>query len=556
MASTTDEALVANYMFRGIEYIVTAHVDKPDSLTIEVEDRLTTDHWTGLFDARYVEDLTHKTGNFKQFNIFVDMLETALTKSSDSVSLDLLTYADLDSLRARKSNQVNRSFSSSNKVPTNVGSKRYLILTYTVEFDRIHYPLPLIYQGKPDPRALKETIRHLRSELKCCKREGGSDFKLNELENLGREYDLLRKEKNAIEDELQELQEEMKLSSTKGGSKHRDIRALKTMVKNLEEDLVKEKTKHQRALSKLNSEIKQLLTENEELVASERNLKVRVKSLTNEMAMYKRRVTLSPVPGPRSAGRDPSREKRSASRERTNYERPRSLSRERSSSKDRFGGAPSTYRRERSSSTERQRPHSSLSGRKSRSPSPSPAGCRAPRFDPTAYIKEKERRRKETDLKKGRHVQSGISRSVERQPRPFSTSPGYLCNLRRTFDGASRKPRSRTSSAGSLSDAGSDTSAARKRNRKKVLKGRTSTSSYWSSPDVPFKKPPSSKRVKHSTPANVQVLNDVPKSKNKENHRPKHNAGDKLTGNRSMDLSDIEGRLTRLQQFLHSNMPS
>src|SRR3546814_3034147 len=40
--------------------------------------------------------------------------------------------------------------------------KRYLILTYTVEFDRVHYPLPLAYEEDPNPAALKATIRRLR----------------------------------------------------------------------------------------------------------------------------------------------------------------------------------------------------------------------------------------------------------------------------------------------------------------------------------------------------------------------------------------------------------
>ena len=40
-----------------------------------------------------------------------------------------------------------------------LNSKRYLILTYSVEFDRIHYPLPLPYLGKPDPVALLQVKR-------------------------------------------------------------------------------------------------------------------------------------------------------------------------------------------------------------------------------------------------------------------------------------------------------------------------------------------------------------------------------------------------------------
>lgn len=44
-------------------------------------------------------------------------------------------------------------------------------MTYTVEFDRIHYPLPLPYMGKPDPRALQETIRQQRAEIKALRQQ-------------------------------------------------------------------------------------------------------------------------------------------------------------------------------------------------------------------------------------------------------------------------------------------------------------------------------------------------------------------------------------------------
>ena len=35
-------------------------------------------------------------------------------------------------------------------------------MTYAVEFDRVHYPLPLIHEDSPNPEALKKTIRRLK----------------------------------------------------------------------------------------------------------------------------------------------------------------------------------------------------------------------------------------------------------------------------------------------------------------------------------------------------------------------------------------------------------
>lgn len=43
--------------------------------------------------------------------------------------------------------------------------KRYLILTYAVEFDRVHYPLPLAFEDLPTLEGLQRTVRRLRAEL-------------------------------------------------------------------------------------------------------------------------------------------------------------------------------------------------------------------------------------------------------------------------------------------------------------------------------------------------------------------------------------------------------
>lgn len=114
----------------------------------------------GRLSITDVEDITTKTGNFKKYAVFVKMLLTALKQESDSVFIDLLTYADLETLKSRRGlNQapLNRT------IPPN--NKRYLILTYAAEFDRVHYPLPLLYEENPDPEHLKSIIRSLRAEL-------------------------------------------------------------------------------------------------------------------------------------------------------------------------------------------------------------------------------------------------------------------------------------------------------------------------------------------------------------------------------------------------------
>ena len=62
----------------------------------------------------------------------------SLLQSSESVTLDLLTYSDLEALRDKRNGHTNvpSKRPSPAKRPKQLQAKRYLILTYSVEFDR------------------------------------------------------------------------------------------------------------------------------------------------------------------------------------------------------------------------------------------------------------------------------------------------------------------------------------------------------------------------------------------------------------------------------------
>ena len=55
--------------------------------------------------------------------------------------------------------KLNQKFT---KTTSRRNNKRYLILTYAVEFDRVHYPLPLTFDEHPTTDALQKTITRLR----------------------------------------------------------------------------------------------------------------------------------------------------------------------------------------------------------------------------------------------------------------------------------------------------------------------------------------------------------------------------------------------------------
>ncbi|XP_037372714.1 centrosomal protein CCDC61 isoform X2 [Talpa occidentalis] len=415
--------LQVDYVFRGVEHAVRVMVSG-QVLELEVEDRMTADQWRGEFDASFIEDLTHKTGNFKQFNIFCNMLESALMQSSESVTLDLLTYTDLESLRNRKIGRPGPLASRS----AQLNSKRYLILIYSVEFDRIHYPLPLPYQGKPDPVVLQGIIRSLKEELGRLRGLNGQDARdtrETEIWHLREQVSRLSSEKRELETQLGRSREE----ALAGRAARQEAESLRGLVRGLELELRQERSAETRGPGRRSQECRRLAKELEEVKASERSLRARLKTLNSELAIYKRGRRTPPVAAPRA------REDRT------------STSRERSTSRGR-GAARSSSRESRGR------------GRPTR-PSPSPTGGRAPRFDPTAFVKAKEKKQREikTKLQQRNRLGSGgsgdgpsISWSRQARGPAALTGRGDAPNRSRNRSSSVDSFRSRCSSASSCSE--------------------------------------------------------------------------------------------------------
>ncbi|MXQ97155.1 hypothetical protein E5288_WYG016540 [Bos mutus] len=447
--------LQVDYVFRGVEHAVRVMVSG-QVLELEVEDRMTADQWRGEFDANFIEDLTHKTGNFKQFSIFCNMLESALTQSSESVTLDLLTYTDLESLRNRKMGGRPGPLASRS---AQLNSKRYLILIYSVEFDRIHYPLPLPYQGKPDPVVLQGIIRSLKEELSRLRGLDGQDTRdgrETEIWHLREQVSRLVSEKRELEAQLGRLREE----AVTGRAARQEVESLRGLVRGLELELRQERGLGHRGSGHRSQDCRRLAKEVrgrggrrgpdfgfsldlhapllslqlEEVKASERSLRARLKALNTELALYKRGRRTPPVVPPSA------REDRA------------STSRERSTSRGR-GAARSSSRESGRGGRGRGRPAR---------PSPSPTGGRVPRFDPTAFVKAKEKKQREIKMKL-EHQRNrlgsggsgdGPSVSWSRQTRPPAavTGRGDAANRSRNRSSSVDSFRSRYSSASSCSE--------------------------------------------------------------------------------------------------------
>ncbi|KPP73088.1 coiled-coil domain-containing protein 61-like [Scleropages formosus] len=490
--------------FRGAEFSVRAEMEE-ELLVVEISDSLTADQWRGEFDPAYIEDLTRKTGNFKQFPIFCSMLESAISKTSEAVTLDLLTYADLELLRNRKTGLSSKARPHS--LSSAISAKRYLILIYTVEFDRIHYPLPLPYLGKPDPAVLQREIQALRAELAALRTQGGRNVQDPETSRLRAELARVRGEKESLAQALERLQAVGVDRTPDAGA-----RGLREVIQSLEEQLLRERAKNQRSASKRSQERRLLLDQLEDLRASERALRIRVKSLTNELALLQR-------------GRaSPLAFRRSSSRGEYDVVGPRSVSRERS-----LGGGmrARSGSRERTDDRDRgQRAGSTGTRPRVPRPSPSPTGSRAQRFDPTGYVLERQRRQKEAEIKNQRKIKRDMLTPPTNMERGRSRSREIRPQFARLGSGG----RGRSSSAESRrSRRFSDNSLVELEELSKPIPSRTRKASCNSSSihTVP--------RGRHSTKKPLCST-------------PTHST--RAVDKESADLSEIDARLQALQEYM------
>lgn len=85
------------FLLLQVEYVVelnTVVVSQFDPmsnrLVIDVEDKYSGDMWRGDYSAKFVEELTNKTGTFKKFNVYVKMLMSAMKSQAVDQGLDSL----------------------------------------------------------------------------------------------------------------------------------------------------------------------------------------------------------------------------------------------------------------------------------------------------------------------------------------------------------------------------------------------------------------------------------------------------------------------------------
>lgn len=169
------------------DYVVDLSADE-NTLNLLLEEKSTSNVWQASLTSTYIEEITLKTGNFKKYPTFIKMLISGFEGKSQSVVVDILSYSELELLR--------KSVSFKN---TNRSSKKYIILTYTNEFERVHYPIPLNIQNSNEIHDLRQTIDQLREEIAILK---ASSNKENDLAVL------YEQENKQLKEELSKLSQQ------------------------------------------------------------------------------------------------------------------------------------------------------------------------------------------------------------------------------------------------------------------------------------------------------------------------------------------------------------
>ncbi|KAJ3158129.1 hypothetical protein HDU86_003081 [Geranomyces michiganensis] len=163
--------------------------ERGSRLIVTLESAQTREMWQSSFTPAALEDITKKTGNFKRFSVFVEMLLSSLRKvgrlqipaveplptaansmifstgaqSSQIVQLDFLTSDDLESLKSTQRQQTEQPPHPSDR--DRPWKKVYMILTYAVAFDRYAmrlFPIKVEIKLLRENDKLKYKLKHVK----------------------------------------------------------------------------------------------------------------------------------------------------------------------------------------------------------------------------------------------------------------------------------------------------------------------------------------------------------------------------------------------------------
>lgn len=139
------------------------------------------------------------------------MLRTALERTKENLFIEILSYREI-TIKTMKNGKA------SNVIPPEQAAKRFLILNYNIDFEKIQFPISIKCFTDASPERLRFTIKRLSQELYCVRSER-SESEL-ERENAYLKYELeavksrlkaggRQENGNVLQSKVEELQKEV-----------------------------------------------------------------------------------------------------------------------------------------------------------------------------------------------------------------------------------------------------------------------------------------------------------------------------------------------------------
>jgi len=195
-----------NFNSEGSNYVFYISSDEY-SLEIILERIEDVKYWKGNFEAKYIEEMSSKAGSHKSFPIFIKMLFTGFSKQSEGVKIDLIGANNIEQMR---SNNRNDNLNTSNLSNTTVSDfaksqKKYLIISYSSEFEKVNFPLPLSFITNPPTEIVKRTIDRLRKISENQPNESKNNNYINY-----KEYEEVKQENTELKNKVRFLESNRK----------------------------------------------------------------------------------------------------------------------------------------------------------------------------------------------------------------------------------------------------------------------------------------------------------------------------------------------------------
>jgi coiled-coil domain-containing protein 61 len=139
------------------------------------------------------------------------MLRSALERTKENLFIEILSYREI-TIKTMKNGKASAA------VPPEQASKRFLILNYHIDFEKIQFPISIKYFAEASPERLKLTIKRMAQEIGAFRNERNQSEVERENAYLKYELDSLKaKQKNVgkmegssiVQSRVEDLQREV-----------------------------------------------------------------------------------------------------------------------------------------------------------------------------------------------------------------------------------------------------------------------------------------------------------------------------------------------------------